>query len=153
MFFEACVGEATAAHVGQACAKLLLNVGARLANERDTNVQDLGITPAQVRQVVELRDRDAIGSSAADELFALLCQSDGKAADVAGHNGLLQVRDEGRLAAWCREAIEAQPQAADDVRAGKGAALGRLVGEVMKRSGGQADAKAAREQLAKLLEN
>ena len=44
-------------------------------------------------------------------------------------------------------AIEAQPQAADDVRGGKDAAIGRLVGAVMKASGGQADAKEVRDRL------
>ena len=60
----------------------------------------------------------------------------------------MQVRDVGRLVAWCDEAIAAQPQAADDFRAGKEAAMGRLVGAVMKASGGQADAQAARPKLA-----
>ncbi len=57
------------------------------------------------------------------------------------------MRDEKQLAVWVLEAIESQPQAADDVRAGKDAAIGRLIGEVMKRSGGSAEAGAVREQL------
>ena len=48
---------------------------------------------------------------------------------------------------WHEKAVEAQPQAADDVRGGKDAAIGRLVGAVMKASGGQADAKEVRDRL------
>jgi len=61
------------------------------------------------------------------------------------------VRDEGQLDRWCEAAIEAQPQAADDFRSGKAAAIGRLVGQVMKVSRGQADAKAAKEKLTQKL--
>ena len=52
---------------------------------------------------------------------------------------------------WLAEAIERQPQAATDFSAGKDAALGRLVGEVMKLSKGQADAKAVQAKLREVL--
>ena len=156
MFYEQCVDACGAsggsqAQVGSACAKLLLNAGAKRANERGCGVHELGISPRQVAQIIELRDQEAIGSTAADELFGLLCDSDDKAQAVAEQHGLLQVRDEGQLDRWCEGAIEAQPQAADDFRSGKAAAIGRLVGQVMKVSRGQADAKAAKEKLTQKL--
>ncbi len=154
VFYERCIEASltgqprpTEAHAGHACAKLLLNVGARLANDRSVQVHHLDIGPDQVAGIVALRDEDAIGSSAADELFGLLCETDESAHTVARGRGLLQVRDEGRLDTWCEQAIAAQPQAAADFGAGKDTALGRLVGEVMKLSGGQADAKTVRQRL------
>ena len=45
-----------------------------------------------------------------------------------------------KLEGWIEDAIAAQPKAAEDVAAGKDAAIGRLVGHVMKISAGQADA-------------
>ena len=71
--------------------------------------------------------------------------------ELAERHGLLQVRDDAALERWCDEAIAAQPQAAADVRAGKGAAIGRIVGAVMKASGGKADAKAVNEMLMRKL--
>ena len=53
-------------------------------------------------------------------------------AQLAEEKGLLQVSDEGALEEWVDQAIAAEPQAADDVRNGKMAAIGRLVGAVMK---------------------
>jgi len=157
-FFEQCVAAVLAGDpgttepsAGRVCAKLLLNAGSRLANERDRTIPDLGIRPDQVAGIIVLREKDAIGSSAGDKLFALLCETDAAAAAVADRSGLMQVRDEGRLAAWCDQAIAAQPQAAVDFRAGKQAAMGRLVGAAMKASGGQADAKAARAMLTERL--
>ena len=57
--------------------------------------------------------------------------------------GLLAVQDDGQLIAWVDAAIAANAQAADDVRAGKMAAIGRLVGAVMKQAGGAVDGKRA----------
>ena len=134
-----------------ACAKLLLNAGARRANEIGCGIHELGIAPAQVAGVIALREQDAIGSSRVDELFGLLSETGDTARAVAEARGLLQVRDEAQLEAWCRAAMEAQPQAVADYRAGKAAALGRLVGQVMKQSRGKADAKAARERLIAMI--
>ncbi|MHC4319531.1 MAG: Asp-tRNA(Asn)/Glu-tRNA(Gln) amidotransferase subunit GatB, partial [Planctomycetota bacterium] len=118
------------------------------ANERGCGIHELGISPQQVARIIVLRDDQLIGSTAAEELFGLLCETDEDAAAVAARQGLIQVRDEGQLDQWCDEALLAQPKAAEDFRGGKDAALGRLVGEVMKLSRGQADAKAVREKLA-----
>ncbi len=158
-FYEQCIeavlavaGSATTeAHAARACSKLLLNAGARLANERDRLIHDLGVSPGQVAGIIALRDEDAIGSSVVDELFELLCKTDEPAAAVAERRGLLQVRDEEQLDTWCEQAIAAQPRAAEDFRAGKDAALGRLVGAVMKASAGKADAKATRDKLTERL--
>jgi len=143
-FFESCID---ASGNGPESAKWLLNAGAQRANELSIAIDDLGITPEQIAGIIEMRECDDIGSSAAGKLFGLLCESDQTARSLADFEGLLQVTDENTVRTWIEEAITAQPQAADDVRNGKDAAIGRLVGEVMKRSGGSADAKAVRGQL------
>ena len=61
------------------------------------------------------------------------------------------VRDDAAMAGWIAQVIEANPAAAQDVRAGKLQAAGRLVGEVMKLAAGKADAKTVREALLKAL--
>jgi aspartyl-tRNA(Asn)/glutamyl-tRNA(Gln) amidotransferase subunit B len=157
LFFEACVAAARdhagmdEAHAAAGTAKLLLNAGARLANARGCLVHELGIAPLQVAGLLDLRSRDMIGSSAADELLGLLAGTDADVEGLARKRGLIQVRDAGRLEAWCAEAIAAQPQAAEDFRRGKQAALGRLVGHVMKSSGGQADATLARQTILAMI--
>ena len=61
--------------------------------------------------------------------------------------GLIVVRDEGQLNAWVDAAIAANEAAANDVRAGKMAAIGRIVGAVVKLSGGKVDAKSVNEAI------
>ncbi|MHC5113584.1 MAG: Asp-tRNA(Asn)/Glu-tRNA(Gln) amidotransferase subunit GatB [Planctomycetota bacterium] len=148
LFYESCID---AGADGLATAKLLLNAGAKRANERGCRIDELGIAARQVAQLIELRAGDVIGSSAADELFGLLCDTDEDAAAVAEARGLVQERDEGQLDAWIDAALAQQPQAAEDFAAGKDAAAGRIVGAVMKASGGKADAKAVQARLRERL--
>lgn len=140
---------------GRSAANFVLQSGAKRANERGVLVNQLGISPEQVAQIAALREADRIGSSAADELFGILCDpvmAGRTAEEVAKERGLLTVRDQGLLESWCDQAIAANEKVAADVRGGKLAAVGRLVGEVMKLSGGQADAKGVREALLRKLE-
>jgi aspartyl-tRNA(Asn)/glutamyl-tRNA(Gln) amidotransferase subunit B len=144
-----------AARAGRISANFILQYGAKRANERGVLVSELGITPAQVAGIAVLREEGKIGSSAADQLFGLLCEPSRAGADpaaMAREHGMLIVRDSSALEAWVVQTIAANERAAADVRAGKAASVGRLVGEVMKLSGGQADPRAARELLLKKLE-
>ena len=161
-FYESCIeavhalmhSQVPTNHAGKECAKWLLNAGAKRANERNVEIHQLGISPAQIAQIIHLRDQDTIGSTAADELFGLLCEPQYRnavALEVATARGLVQVKDEAQLGAWVDDAITAQPQAAADFAAGKDAAAGRLVGHIMKISKGQADAKAIAAKLREKL--
>ena len=59
--------------------------------------------------------------------------------------------DDAAMERWCDEVIAKNEKVAADVRGGKVAAVGRLVGEVMKLAGGSADAKVVRDALIKKL--
>jgi aspartyl-tRNA(Asn)/glutamyl-tRNA(Gln) amidotransferase subunit B len=59
---------------------------------------------------------------------------------IVDSRGLRQISDADALGAIVDEVIAANPDAAGDVRAGKGQAIGFLVGQVMKATKGQANA-------------
>jgi len=139
---------------GKLAANFLLQSGAKRANERGLEIHEIGITPKQLAAVAKLREEGSLNSNAADELFGALCEALDPATDaatLAQTRGLLMVRDDAAWMGWCDQAIAANPKVADDVRGGKQAAVGRLVGEAMKLSGGRADAKSLREMLLKQL--
>jgi len=160
-YFDECVAAAVAATSGadapppdamaRATAKALLNAGAKRANERGVGIESLGPTPAQIGELIALRERGEIGSNNADSLFDLLCESREGARELAASRGLLQVRDDSALDRWVDEAVAAHPQATADVRTGKDAAIGRLVGHVMKASAGRADAASIRDRIMRRL--
>lgn len=134
-------------------------------------VSALGITPAQVAGIIALREGNKLSAAGADELFGLLCGAEPEApgftyetpgrgggepagadaAEVAQRRGLIIVMDAGALDAWCDAAIAAEPASVAAFKEGKAAAMGRLVGAVMKLAGGKVDAKAARERLEQKL--
>ena len=157
-FFEATVEAAIEAGVPapkawKQSANMVLQSGAKRANERGVLTNELGITPAQIAGIIALRQAEEIGSSAADELFGILCESDAEARDEAQRHNLLQVRDEGAMQAWVDAALAdpANAKVVEDIKGGKMSAIGRLIGAVMKASGGQADAKLAQAKIRETL--
>src|SRR5690606_30616306 len=100
---------------GRLIANLLLQTCARLANERGGGALacDLGISAAQLAAVARLREADRVSSNGAETLLERL--ADGAAVGDGGaeveqfaqREGLLLVRDEGALDAWCDEVIAA----------------------------------------------
>lgn len=152
--YEACVamisGVIGGAAAGRTAANYLLQNGLKRANERGVRVDQLGISAAQIAAIAGLREGGRLSAASADELFGLLCEpgNAGQNAEaLAQARGMLIVRDDAAMARWIDEAIAAHPKAAEDVRAGKLQAAGRLVGEVMKKAGASADAKTVREAL------
>ena len=124
-------------------AALLLNAGAKHANERGVPLHDLGVTPAQIAGIDRLLTADEIGSSAADRLLGLLADTDDPAQTVARRESLLQVSDTAQLAGYVDQVLAdpSNARALADLRGGKGKAIGSLMGQVMKLSKGQANPK------------
>ena len=124
-------------------AAVLLNYGAKRANERDTGIDQLGITPEQVHDIIALSSHDKIGSTAADALFGLCCDSNEPAERLAETHGMLQVSDTGELDGFIDQVL-ADPKnekTINDIRAGKDNAIGALIGQIMKLSKGKANPK------------
>ena len=65
--------------------------------------------------------------------------------------GAIQVQDAGALTQWVAQCIQQEAKVVADVRGGKTAAIGRLVGVTMKLSGGKADPNAVKAELLKQL--
>jgi aspartyl-tRNA(Asn)/glutamyl-tRNA(Gln) amidotransferase subunit B len=75
---------------------------------------------------------------------------EGDVDEVVAARGL-QVADESVLVAAVDDAIAAQPAVVEKIRGGNMGAVGALMGPVMKATGGQADARRARELILERL--
>jgi aspartyl-tRNA(Asn)/glutamyl-tRNA(Gln) amidotransferase subunit B len=152
LFFEACVAEmGGSAKAGYAAGKFLLNQLSKRANELGCGLDAAGLGPRQVAGILAMRESGTLGAQNVDALVAAIAGTGAEAHDAAAAAGLLVVRDDSALDGWIDQAIAANEQAAADVRAGKGAAIGRIVGAVMKLAGGKADAKTVNERIMKRL--
>ena len=163
-FYDACVsacfsacadGGLPTARAGRVAANLILQAGAKRANEAMVRVDELGITPQAVAEIALLREAGEISAASADDLFGRSIGQPsthpGGLRALATSLGILIVKDDAAMKRWCEEVLAANPKPAEDVRAGKAQAIGRLVGEVMKKAGGTADAKTVREALLAML--
>jgi aspartyl-tRNA(Asn)/glutamyl-tRNA(Gln) amidotransferase subunit B len=98
-----------------------------------------------------LVDAGTINDKLARQVIDGVLAGEGEPTDVVAARGLAVVSDEGALSAAVERAIEANPEVAASIRAGRVAAAGALIGAVMRDLRGQADAARVRELiLAKL---
>ena len=72
-------------------------------------------------------------------MLAALVAEGGDPAAIVEREGLAQISDSGELEAIVAAAVEANPEAAEQVRAGNQKAIGAIVGAVMKETKGRAD--------------
>jgi aspartyl-tRNA(Asn)/glutamyl-tRNA(Gln) amidotransferase subunit B len=118
---------------------------ARVANERAVELDAVGITPADVARVQALVAAGTLNDKLARQVIEGVLAGEGSPDDIVAARGLAVVSDEGTLVAAVDEAIASMPDVAAKVRAGNLAAVGPLVGAVMKTTRGQADASRVRE--------
>jgi aspartyl-tRNA(Asn)/glutamyl-tRNA(Gln) amidotransferase subunit B len=124
---------------------------ARRANDVGTELANLAITPAQVARIAELVSAGTLNDRLAREVIDAVLDSEGSPDEVVAARGLAVVSDEGALTKAIDEAIAANPDVVAKIRDGKVAAVGVLVGAVMKATRGQADGPRVRELILQRL--
>src|SRR5690349_2039329 len=135
------VQEAVAAGASAADArKWWLGELARRANEAGVELAALAITPAQVARISALVAEGTLNDKLARQVIDAVLAGEGSPDDVVKARNLAVVSDDGALTKAVDEAIAANPDPVAKIRAGKVAAVGVLVGAVMKATRGQADA-------------
>jgi aspartyl-tRNA(Asn)/glutamyl-tRNA(Gln) amidotransferase subunit B len=117
---------------------------AQKANERELDAADVGVDPAQVARVIALVADGSLSTALARQAVDGVLETGADVDTVIAERGLKVVSDTSALEAAADEAIAAHPDVAEKVRGGKVAAVGVLVGAVMKATRGQADAAAVR---------
>ncbi|MDQ1035996.1 aspartyl-tRNA(Asn)/glutamyl-tRNA(Gln) amidotransferase subunit B [Streptomyces sp. V3I8] len=124
---------------------------ARTANETGVSLDALAITPEQVARVTALVGEGSLNDKLARQVIEGVVKGEGTPDEVVEKRGLKVVSDEGALTAAVDEAIAGNPGVADKIRGGKVAAVGALVGAVMKATRGQADAARVKELILEKL--
>ena len=128
-----------------------LNELARTASERGVEPSELPLTGTQLARVIELVAAGTLTNALARQAVAGVLAGEGTPDQVVSSRGLALVEDAAALNEACDAAIAGAPDIAEKVRAGKAAAVGPLVGAVMKAMKGSADAAKVREKLLERL--
>lgn len=126
------------------------NLRAKLT-EHQQSLSDLRFQPKHLGELVELVESGKISSKIAQEVFADMHATGTAPSAIVEQKGLAQVSDTGAIEEICDEVIAANPKSVEDFKAGKGAALNFLKGQVMKLSKGKANPAVAGEILERKL--
>jgi aspartyl-tRNA(Asn)/glutamyl-tRNA(Gln) amidotransferase subunit B len=109
------------------------------------------VTPQHVADLVRLIDEETLSQTAAKQVLEDVVETGDEVDDIVDRRALRRVTDTSALEAWVTEAISENPGPVDQYRRGKEGALNAVLGAVMKKSRGSADAKAVRELLLRRL--
>lgn len=124
-------------------ANWVINEMARIMNDKGIAPEAIPITPKQLVDMIQLMDKGTITGRIAKTVFEEMMESRKDPEVIVKEKGLVQVSDEGELAAVALQVIEANPKVVEDWKAGKAAAAQFLVGQMMKATRGRANPQLA----------
>jgi aspartyl-tRNA(Asn)/glutamyl-tRNA(Gln) amidotransferase subunit B len=109
------------------------------------------VEPAALASLVTMVQEKRISHGSGKAVLATLVLEGGDPAPVVEREGLGQIADSGELESIVAAAVEANPEAAEQIRGGNAKAIGAIVGAVMRETKGRADGgevnRLIREQL------
>jgi aspartyl-tRNA(Asn)/glutamyl-tRNA(Gln) amidotransferase subunit B len=151
-FFDAAV---KAGGAPKRLCNFLTQIGLKLANDKGCAVAELGFGPAQLAELAKITDAGTVSATAAATIIGQLVASPDKSPlAIAKELNLVQSSNASELEGVVDEVIAANPQAVADAKDTKKAkkATGFLMGEVIKKTKGQANPRVVSEILARKLQ-
>ena len=147
--------EAAAKGLDKKTAKLLCNLYMSdvmaLLNASGKAIGECAMAPEALRALITLSAKGTINGPTLKELLPEIFEKGGDPEAIVKERGLGAVSDTAALEAFVDQAIAANPGPVADFKAGKKAAAGFFVGQVMKLSKGKADPKIVGGLVAKKL--
>jgi aspartyl-tRNA(Asn)/glutamyl-tRNA(Gln) amidotransferase subunit B len=149
-YFEQCVAGGAPA---KPAANWLMGEVLRELNERKTGIRELPVMPPMLADLIGLVTCGQISNLAAKDVFIEMAKTGKKAATVVEEKGLRQISDTSALEKAIQAAFAQNASALADLKAGKKAARGFFIGQVMKATGGKANPKLVGELIDKFVNN
>lgn len=113
----------------------------------DRDIEACPVPPASLAELLRLMERGTVSGKIAKTVFEEMYASGKGPDEIVKEKGLVQVTDAGAIEAVIDEVIAENPKEVADYRAGKEKLFGFFVGQVMKKSKGKANPKAANDLL------
>jgi aspartyl-tRNA(Asn)/glutamyl-tRNA(Gln) amidotransferase subunit B len=147
-YFEAA---AKTARKPKAIANYILNDLLSALSAANNSIGECPIPARLLNELVNLVDDGKISSKQGKDVFAEMFATGKAPGAIVAEKGLQQESDLGAIESLCHEVIAANPKSVEDYKAGKGAAINFLKGQVMKLSRGKANPNLVGETLLRLL--
>jgi aspartyl-tRNA(Asn)/glutamyl-tRNA(Gln) amidotransferase subunit B len=125
----------------------------QLANEQSTSMDELGIAPKTLAELISLVEEGKVNFSiASTKILPVAMKQQGTSPlQIATELNLLQVSEASDVEAWINEVLNKLPEKVAEFKKGKKGLIGLFVGEVKKISKGKADPKIATQLLEEKL--
>jgi aspartyl-tRNA(Asn)/glutamyl-tRNA(Gln) amidotransferase subunit B len=147
-YFEACLKEfPQPKKVGNWIMSELM----REVKKEEEGIAAVKVTPKALGRLLALVDQGDISGKIAKTVFDEMVATGKDPETVIRDKGLVQISDEEDLMAQAREILAAHPKEVADYQAGKTKVMGFFVGQLMKKTKGQANPKLANEIFQRLL--
>jgi aspartyl-tRNA(Asn)/glutamyl-tRNA(Gln) amidotransferase subunit B len=136
--------ERTAAAAGGVEPRVVANwvtgeLAAALRGDRGESTTGSKVEPEALAALIAMVQEKQISHGSGKTVLAVLVAEGGDPAAIVEREGLAQISDSGELESIVGAAVDANPEAAEQVRAGNQKAIGAIVGAVMKETKGRAD--------------
>jgi len=147
-YFEACLASYPDA---KTVSNWIMGDLSRLLNAHSMEIDRCRISPKNLTDMLKQIDKGVISGKIAKTVFEEMFATGNDPEQIIKEKGLIQITDEGVLAEIVKEVVGKNSKVADDYRAGKGKALGFLVGQVMKATKGKANPELVNKLLKEIL--
>ena len=147
-FFEACL---KAHNNPKGISNLMMTELMRHINEKQCEINEAGISPESLAEIVALLDKGTISGNISKKLFDEVLESGKKPSVIVEEKGMAQNSDEGELEKIVQKIIDANPDETERFRAGDKKLQGFFMGQIMRESKGKANPGVVSQLLNKLI--
>jgi aspartyl-tRNA(Asn)/glutamyl-tRNA(Gln) amidotransferase subunit B len=123
----------------------------RELKKTEAGIASCRVTPVALARLLSLVEKGTISGKLAKTVFEDMVATGRDPEAIVKEKGLTQISDTGALEAAAREIIDAHPQEVANYKAGKTKVMGFFVGQLMKKTKGQANPQLANEIFHRLL--
>ena len=121
-------------------------------NKLELEFDDMTLTPASLKELIDLVENKEISSKQAKEVFLDILTSGKTPKEVVNEKGMKQMSDEGEIIKIANEVLDENPKAIEQYKGGRTNVVDFLTGQIMKKTRGTANPTIARSTMAKEIE-
>lgn len=122
----------------------------RRLNDKQCGLDECGVTPENLAEVVKLIEDGKISGNIAKQVFDETANTGKKPSDIVAEKGLVQNSNEDELEAIVKQVLDANPSETERYKAGDQKLQGFFMGQIMKASKGKANPAVVAPLLKKL---
>ena len=120
-------------------------------NKNNLIITDTKMAPEYLAKMINYIQDGTISSKQGKKVFEILIKEGKDPEIIIEENNMKQISSPEELTVIINEVLDANSQSIEDYRNGKDRAVGFLIGQIMKKTGGQANPAVSKKLLVELL--